>query len=129
MSGGAGVGIVNSSKNRVGYVRKVAQKTDAGGTAGSGSIPSEGSALQAALLQGKILAKSVAELPQVPRAPTVVVSEAKEPTCAVDERHELEMVGSGRRPETNVYRATQPVSNQGLLIVVLMSVEDYIKEV
>lgn len=97
-------------------------------TACSIGVSFEGSAFQAARFRGKSLAKSVTELPKVPRAPTVVVSEAEEPTCVADDCHELAMVGSGRRTETNFDGVTQPEPNQGLLIVVPMSVEDYIKE-
>lgn len=62
------------------------------------------------------------------RAPTVVVLEEKEPTCVADDLHKLEMMASGRRLETNFDGVTQTVSNQGLLISVPMSIEDYVKE-
>lgn len=55
------------------------------------------------------------------------MSEADKPTCAADDRQELATVGSDRQTETNFYRATQLVTNQGLYIAV-MSVGDYIKE-
>lgn len=100
MSRGAGVGAMKSLTNSVGALRKVDQIAVADGTVGSVGVPSECSAFQAARLPGKCLAKSVAELPQVPRAPTVVVSEAEGPTCVVYDRPELSMVGSELLPSS-----------------------------
>lgn len=51
---------------RAGVIRKVAWNTGADGTTGSVDVPSEGSASQTALCRGALLAKSMAEFPQVP---------------------------------------------------------------
>lgn len=53
---------------------------------------------------------------------------SQELTCVTDDRHELAMVGSGGLLETNFDAVSQTVPNQGLLISMPMSVEDYAEE-
>lgn len=101
-----------SSISLVGVISKVVQKTSADGTAGSGDFTDKDAGMR--------LANSLLELPQVPRAPAAVVTEAEEPICVAEDRHELTMVGSVRRLQTKFDEVAQQVPNYGLLISVTL---------